>query len=575
MQQHINLNDIYQDAKTFGDWQDEMGYGYSTVSFEVNLSSKDNHCQILPLYRTKKTKDKETKTLGISIKIPDLSRNNCNPLLVDDTWEYIIGIGKNGIVYHEAYLKLLDEAYAYFPCKELAAVINWVTNLSPKDIEEEILSLAPNLKTVKQRSGAKVIFNVDGVRVTSIPEYTKFWQLHYLDKQNITRGTCGITGEYQDIVAGIMPAKIKGVPGANSSGSALFSFDKTAYQAYNRAGGMNAPMGFTPLVTIHLFINFLVRENPYHYKLKDKVILFWGQQGITLNEDVWFSGELPNSQDLTHSLFSFPKTSNTVFVEDGTDIQSIRFLTLRGNAGRVAIEASSTISTEELIKNYLRFQDCQEKGSKAIAPWQVMKACYRIKSTKKEELTNLNARFIYALLFGEPLLNTYVSKVLHLICYGEGLTLSRLVALRFYLALKQDKNMIKHSEEMINYAQALGKMYWTIGQSQAISQERDHEQTNASSNLWALSQNNRAIANRLHRDAISIYFKRSNTSEKKLELLLTCRKLFDKYVIETSANYLEKFDSDLQSYFLVGWHQAREEYKYMTKSEKKDKGEEE
>jgi hypothetical protein len=573
MQQYISLNEIYVDAKTYGDWGEEMGYGYSTVSFEVNLSTNNSHYQILPLYKTRSVKDKEIKTLGISIRTPDLSRNNCSPLLVDDTWEYVIGIGKNGKSYHDAYLNLLNEAYAYSPTKELATVINWATNLS-ENIESEILSLAPSLKTVKQRSGAKVIFNVDGNRVTAMPEYVKFWQSHYLRKQDITGGSCGITGEYQDIVAGIMPTKIKGVPATQAAGAALFSFNETAYEAYNRKGAMNSPMGFEPLLTIHLFFNFLLREKHYHHRLKDKVILFWGEQGITLNQDAWFGNGLPNTQDTIHALFSFPKTSNPVFIEeDDTKSQSIRFLTLIGNAGRIAIEASLSISTAELIKNYLRFQSCQFKDSKAIAPWQVMKACYRKNSTAKEEFADLNLRFIHALLFGKPLPNMYISKVLHLICYGEGLTLSRLVALRFYLALKQDKNMIKHSEEMINYARALGKMYWTIGQAQAISQDRDHEQTNASSNLWALSQNNRTIANRLHSDAISLYFKRSNTSEKKLGLLSKCRKLFDKYAIETSANYLEKFDSDLQSYFLVGWHEAQEEY--MTKSEKKEKGEEE
>ena len=572
MQRYISLNEIYADAKTYRDWEEEMGYGYSTVSFEVNLSTNNSHYQILPLYTTKSVNDKEVKILGTSIKTPDLSRNNCSPLLVDDTWEYVIGIGRNGKSYHDAYLNLLNEAYVYSPTKELATVINWITNLSDKDIEAEILSLAPNLKKVKQRSGAKVIFVVDGNRLTAMPEYIKFWQLHYLRKQDITGGSCGITGEYQDIVAGIMPTKIKGVPATQAAGAALFSFNETAYEAYNRKGAMNSPMGFAPLLAIHLFINFLLREKPYHHRLKDKVILFWGEQGMTLNQDAWFGSGLPNMQDITHALFSFPNTSNPVFIdENNTESQSIRFLTLRGNAGRIAIEASSSISTTELIKNYIRFQSCQFKNNKAIAPWQVMKACYRKNSKAKKEFANLNLRFIYALLFGKSLPDEYARRIIHLICYEDTNPLSRLVALRFYLALKQDENMIKHSDEMINYARALGKMYWTIGQAQAISQNKEHQQTNVSSNLLNLSANNCAISVRLKIDAERFYFDFSRVDDKKEGLLGKCFTHYRVYCSEIDdlltkiPNIPSKFDLDLQSHFMLGWHYAREQYMLSSK----------
>jgi hypothetical protein len=200
-----------------------------------------------------------------------------------------------------------------------------------------------------------------------------------------------------------------------------------------------------------------------------------------------------------------------------------------------------------------------------IAPWQVMKAYYRKNSTAKEEFAGLNLRFIHALLFGESLPDDYARRIIHLICYEDTNPLSRLLALRFYLALKQDKNMIKHSEEMINYARALGKMYWTIGQAQAISQNKEHQQTNVSSNLLNLSANNCAIAVRLKIDAERFYFDFSQVSDKK-GLLGKCWKHYREYCTEIDdlmtklSDVTNKFDIDLQSHFMLGWHCAREQY---------------
>lgn len=565
--QGISKQQIYEDAMTFRNWHDEIGYGVNTVSIKVSITSDGEH-HLIPLYTTTKVKGKERHSLGRKLVTPDLQRCNSNPLLIDDTGEYVFGAGERGTTRHEMYNELLFQLLSSTEGTqpEILILVQWLNSVTAQQIEDELKQLDPSIKTTADWEGYRFIFEVDGKRLTELPLVKQFWQRYYISKQEVEKGNCSITGQQTDVITGIMPMKLKGVPGANTSGAAMWSFNGTSYEAYNRKNGVNAPMGFYTAATIHSFLNFLLREKEYYYRLDDGVIVFWGIGGLTLNTDSWFDEGLSiSSHELVQSLFLFPATGLPVPCDD-QDINNLNFISLKGNAGRIAIESSFRLSISELVKNYCRFQDSQVPGKKPLAPWQVMKACYREGGKASEQIHGLNTAFKKAVLFGTQLPKIYLTKILHLICYETGCTQAKITALKFYKHLREDNGMANFSDPLHQYAYALGQKFWAIGESQVIQQNRDFSTTNVANNRLKLAQNQCVIAPRLIDDAERIYFNLKTVSGdgKKIGLLTKCKKLYDTYCktvndLTDSSMLKIKFPPDAQLSFMLGMYDAERE----------------
>lgn len=575
----ISKQQIYEDAMTFRNWHEEIGYGVNKVSFKVSISSGGGY-HLIPLFTTKQVKGKDYHSLGQNVVTPDLQRCNDNPLLIDDTGEYVFGAGKRGTTRHEMYNELLSQLLSSTEGTqpEIPILVQWLNSVTAQQIEDELKQLDTSIKTTADWEGYRFIFEVDGKRLTELPLVKQFWQQYYISKQEVEKGNCSITGQPTDVITGIMPMKLKGVPGANASGAAMWSFNGTSYEAYNRKNGVNAPMGFYAAATIHSFLNFLLREKEYHHRLDDGVVIFWGTGGLTLNTNSWFDEGLSiSSHELVQSLFLFPATGLPVPCND-QDINNLNFISLKGNAGRVAIESSIRLTISELIKNYCRFRDSQDIKRKPLAPWQVMKACYRQNSKVSDQIHGLNTAFKKALLFGTPLPQIYLTKILHLICYETGLTQAKVTALKFYKHLREDNGMANFSDPLHQYAYALGQKFWMIGQSQVIQQDRDFNTTNVAKNRLKLAQNQCAIAPRLIDDAERIYFNIKTLPQSRIGLLLKCKKLYEGYCesvnILTDSNMLTiKFPPDAQLSFMLGMDDACKVF--HTKTDKNTLNEEE
>ena len=67
------------------------------------------------------------------------------------------------------------------------------------------------------------------------------WNASQSETEEETSGICLVTGNYGPISR--IHRSIKGVPGAQSSGAALVSFNAPAFESYGKEQSYNAPVG--------------------------------------------------------------------------------------------------------------------------------------------------------------------------------------------------------------------------------------------------------------------------------------------------------------------------------------------
>src|SRR5699024_6510136 len=72
---------------------------------------------------------------------------------------------------------------------------------------------------------------------------------------------------------------IKGVPGAQSSGAALVSFNAPAFESYGKEQSYNAPVGKYAEFAYTTALNYLLDQREYTFQLGDSMILFWAESG--------------------------------------------------------------------------------------------------------------------------------------------------------------------------------------------------------------------------------------------------------------------------------------------------------
>lgn len=103
------------------------------------------------------------------------------------------------------------------------------------------------------------------------------WQSYYdADDPGAAAAPCLVTGKYAPIK--LTHTLIKGVPGAQSSGAALVSFNGDAFCSYGHKQGANAPVSKYADFAYTTALNLLLADHQNHYrKLGDTAVVCWAE----------------------------------------------------------------------------------------------------------------------------------------------------------------------------------------------------------------------------------------------------------------------------------------------------------
>lgn len=496
-----------------------LGFGEVIVHWQVALMGKNAAISLLEETPEGKSKPKP----GQALLAPSLRRNGDEPLLIDDGGEYVFGVGERGEKRRLLYLDLLDRCIAETNDEGAILVQEYLSNCNLEEIDRQISQqIPPKIKrdgTPEPRepfwwARDRFIFTFEGERITYRPAIKQWWGDYFASKQDTEAGLCLLTGEQTRTMGRKMPALVKGVPNTQSSGAAITSFDKAAYQSHGWEGNANAAIGFEVAVKLHQVLAELLKANRHHFRSGSLMFVFWGDvAGEGINPEVWNDP----AAAMASELFATPDRPSRL---PGDRALSRKFYlaTLKGNKGRIALSSWDERSPEQIKQNVQQFISCQEfaPGERAKPIW-VLRNCAFF-DPNKEYPDKIATALVQAALLGKPLPDEYAIRIINRICqerdtFGDAkkpctplCNFDRAKALMFYWNTKQmnPETTPEPAQQLSRdrLAYILGKAAFLMHWAQVTAQKLQSEDTNVSRSLKALSTTPASVFPRLYAGCI-------------------------------------------------------------------------
>ena len=526
-----------------------IGFGECVCHWQINLPV--NNFMVL---ETPPKGDKGKPKFGQKTLVPDLRRNGDETLLIDDGGEYVFGAGERGTKRHHLYLQLLERCLQETNHEAVKAVYDFITNTTVEKITARLTEIYPPVANTDWCRD-RFVFLFNGQQVTKIPAIQKWWSNYYASKQDTVNGVCLLTGEQTPTMGRKMPMMVKSVPGAATTGAAISSFDKAAYQSHGWDGNINAPIGFESAVRFHKALDFLLNSHTNRYKLGEQVFVYWGEEeGEGINPEIW---DNPSFE----SIFASPHSPKKFNLED---IKSSKFylVSLKGNKGRISVSGWSEVTTQKIKDSIGQFVQCQQVNNLSPSPmWMLCNSAFL--NPSKEHTDRIATALVRAAFLGEALPDEYAYRIIDRICCEKEFRdfpskskqsryFPRLQGLLLYLATNNMKYPTDNPK--FNNAYTLGRIAFLMHQAQVDAQPGiSQDNTNVMRSLKALSSTPIQVFARLCHGCTHYHLEAGGKIKTK-KLLTREFEKFDIYELR------EVLDLTSQSLFFQGWWQQRAEY---------------
>lgn len=262
------------------------------VSYELRLNDAGQLLRVVPLL-TEKTVGKKTVLAPRAMRVPAHEKRSS-------------GIAANFLCDNSAYLLGADEkgkpersADCFKACAKLhhtildgvdspaaRALLAYFDSWDPAQAAAHPL-LAEQWKEIT--GNVNLIFGYEAADhshsfVNDDPAIQNAWQTHYNDRSaDSDMGQCLITGKYAPIER--THPNISGVPGAQSSGAALVSFNAPAFCSYGHEQGDNAPVSKYAAFAYTTALNRLLADRNHCKHVGDTTILCWAENAEPVYQD--------------------------------------------------------------------------------------------------------------------------------------------------------------------------------------------------------------------------------------------------------------------------------------------------
>lgn len=262
------------------------------VSYELRLNDAGQLLRVVPLL-TEKTVGKKTVLAPRAMRVPAHEKRSSGfaANFLCDNSTYLLGADEKG--------KPERSADCFKACAKLHhAILDGVDSPAARALLAYFDSWDPAQaatnpllqKQWKEITGnANLIFGYEAADhshsfVNDDPAIQNAWQTHYNDRSaDSDMGQCLITGKYAPIER--THPNISGVPGAQSSGAALVSFNAPAFCSYGHEQGDNAPVSKYAAFAYTTALNRLLADRSHCKHVGDTTILCWAENAEPVYQD--------------------------------------------------------------------------------------------------------------------------------------------------------------------------------------------------------------------------------------------------------------------------------------------------
>ena len=262
------------------------------VSYELRLNDAGQLVSVLDL-RTETKMGKKTVLAPRAMRVPAHEKRSSGIAanFLCDNSTYLLGADEKGkpersadcfkacAKLHHAILDGVDSPAA-------RALLAYFDSWDPAQAAAHPL-LAEQWKEIT--GNANLIFGYEAADhshsfVNDDPAIQNAWQAHYNDRSaDSDMGQCLITGKYAPIER--THPNISGVPGAQSSGAALVSFNAPAFCSYGHEQGDNAPVSKYAAFAYTTALNRLLADRSHCKHVGDTTILCWAENAEPVYQD--------------------------------------------------------------------------------------------------------------------------------------------------------------------------------------------------------------------------------------------------------------------------------------------------
>ena len=455
---------------------DQEGWCKAKVSYAVNLSRDGEILGILSL-KIEEERGKKKVWVPRQIKVPEMVTRSSGVLanFLCDNSKYILGIDAEGTnqrvrdcfeAAKKKHLSLLREIEG-----EMAEAVRRFFETWDPEKASECAEIKERWEDITD--GGNLIFCM-GINYAQDDTFIqKAWEnARNKSSEDGQTGICLVTGKEAEISR--IHKTIKGVPGAQSSGAALVSFNAPAFESYEKEQSYNAPVGKYAEFAYTTALNYLLNQREYTFQLGDSMIVFWSESAEEEYQAAFFEAADPKSdnQEEIKGIFDNLKTGMPVSIGNFTLDPDQRFyiLSLAPNAARLSVRFFYQDSFGNILKNLSAHY---ERMSIVKPSWEsreymgvrdMLSETVNQNSKDKTPVPNMAAFVLQAILSGARYPASLYTDVLIRIRAEQGnVTWGRAGIIKAYLIRngnwKEGENYMGLNEESRETAYVLGRLF--------------------------------------------------------------------------------------------------------------------
>ncbi len=321
-------------------------------------------------------------------------------------------------------------------------------------------------------AGVNLIFQFQGEFVHDDPAVQQAWQSYYNADGDGPAMTCLVTGQHGPVEA-IHPS-LKGVPGAQSSGAALVSFNAPAFCSYGREQNFNAPTGKYAAFAYTAALNDLLAGREHVFQVGDTTVVCWAEGGDPAYQDALCSFLNTYSEDdLRKKVHALLRGEHIRFNQTLLNPNCpFYILGLAPNAARLSVRFFLPNSFGAFLRNVQAHYDRLEIVKPEFDPfgtlplWKLLSETVNQNARDKSPSPNMAGAALRSILLDEPYPATLLNNALLRIRAERKVTRGRAAIIKAYYLKRPHPDI----EEVLTVSRIPDSKnpYYTLGRLFAV-----------------------------------------------------------------------------------------------------------
>lgn len=322
---------------------------YSEVPIRYIIDLDPSGMPLGPPIDTSDPSSPRTKR-GQRMLMPNVQRSSgVKPLLLADNGEYTLGIARpeskpgRAAACHASYVALVQRCAESTQHADVEAVVNFL------EAQADRLEIPPDFDP-----GGAITFRVNGRFVTESTDVQAFWAREHAPSLDAGAPImqCVVCGNERPVLKRLQ-AKIKGLPGGQSSGTTLISANEAAFESYGLNASLVSPICSECAERFTKSLNDLLSSETARIVVAPSVFVAWTREDVAFSFRDWLTVPKP---ERVRALIDSVRTGR---VTPDTESAAFYAVSLSASGGRATVRDWIDTTVGSVQRNLARWFDLQ------------------------------------------------------------------------------------------------------------------------------------------------------------------------------------------------------------------------